>query len=55
MTLVIKKRGRPSKQDVQARTKPIVKRDDAQILSDLKERYPDQYDKTTPVLSARPT
>lgn len=39
MTLVIKKRGRPSKQDVQARTKPTVKREDAEILSDLKERF----------------
>lgn len=39
MTLVIKKRGRPSKADVQARTKQMDKRSDAEILSDLKERF----------------
>ena len=39
MTLVIKKRGRPSKADVQARTKQVDKRSDAEILSDLKERF----------------
>lgn len=39
MTLVIKKRGRPSKQDMQARTKPVIKRNDGEILSDLKERF----------------
>lgn len=39
MTLVIKKRGRPSKQDMQARTVKVDKRTDVQILSDLKERF----------------
>ena len=39
MTLVIKKRGRPSKADVQARTVKADKRTDVQILSDLKERF----------------
>lgn len=39
MTLVIKKRGRPSKADVQARTKQVDKRSDVEILSDLKERF----------------
>jgi hypothetical protein len=39
VTLVIKKRGRPSKAEVQARTKVAPKRSDAQILSDLKDRF----------------
>ena len=39
MTLVIKKRGRPSKADVQARTVKADKRSDVEILSDLKERF----------------
>ena len=39
MTLVIKKRGRPSKADVQARTVKVDKRTDTQILTDLKERF----------------
>jgi predicted ATP-dependent serine protease len=39
VTLVIKKRGRPSKADVQARTTQKPKRSDAQILSDLKDRF----------------
>lgn len=39
MTLVIKKRGRPSKAEVQARTVKVDKRTDTQILTDLKERF----------------
>lgn len=39
MGLVIKKRGRPSKSDVAARPAPRAQRTDAQILSDLKERF----------------
>lgn len=39
MTLVIKRRGRPSKQDVQARTKVAPVRSDAEILQDLKDRF----------------
>lgn len=40
MSLVIKKRGRPSKADIAARAvKTAPKRSNAQILSDLKERF----------------
>lgn len=40
MSLVIKKRGRPSKAEVAARTAKVApKRSNAQILSDLKERF----------------
>ena len=40
MSLVIKKRGRPSKADIAARAvKAAPKRSNAQILSDLKERF----------------
>lgn len=39
MTLVIKKRGRPSKQDLQARNVQVKPRTDAEILSDLKDRF----------------
>lgn len=39
MTLVIKKRGRPSKADMQARTKQVPARSDAEILQDLKDRF----------------
>jgi hypothetical protein len=39
VTLVIKKRGRPSKADVQARAGQKPKRSDSQILSDLKDRF----------------
>jgi hypothetical protein len=39
MTLVIKKRGRPSKADIAARKGKVVSRTDAEILSDLKERF----------------
>lgn len=39
MSLVIKKRGRPSKEDIQARPKARADRSDAEILSDLKERF----------------
>ena len=39
MTLVIRKRGRPRKEEVLARYKPVVERTDAEILSDLTERF----------------
>ena len=39
MTLVIKKRGRPSKADLAARQTIVVERSDADILSDLTERF----------------
>ena len=40
MSIVLKKRGRPSKADVAARSsKPAVVRSDAQILTDLRERF----------------
>lgn len=39
MGLVIRKRGRPTKQDIQARQQPKQDRTDVEILSDLKERF----------------
>jgi len=39
MSLVIKKRGRPSKADIAARTTKVVQRNDTEILSDLAERF----------------
>lgn len=39
MSLVIRKRGRPSKADIAARTPKVIQRDDTQILSDLTERF----------------
>lgn len=39
MTLVIKKRGRPSKADIAARNTLALPRSDSEILSDLQERF----------------
>ena len=40
VSIVLKKRGRPSKADVAARSsKPVVARSDSQILTDLRERF----------------
>lgn len=39
MGLQIKKRGRPSKADIATRTPKVVNRNDAEILTDLKERF----------------
>lgn len=39
MTLVIKKRGRPSKSEIANRTTKVTNRSDDEILNDLKERF----------------
>lgn len=39
MSLIVKKRGRPSKADIMARTKSAPARSESQILVDLKERF----------------
>ena len=39
MSLIVKKRGRPSKADIMARTKSAPARSESQVLKDLKERF----------------